>query len=213
MVPDAVQKHRFDLEWLSAIQRAECPSLQPQLLAWDKIWGASRGALLTEMNQAFALTFLKWWCRSRMRSPAGSRSRIPSRDTAHEDQNVTALVWRSSALPWRAACRCRTSKCSTPPLPRSADRAAQDGPPRNVQVMNIGGQRWRSRDGGAIQGGVNADHAKQFAAILAKQPALSEKIMTDVESSLRRRIRGDRRPGPGAEVAPTARATTTRRSR
>jgi hypothetical protein len=58
--------------------------------------------------------------------------------------------------------------------------------PRNVQVTNIGGAAMAfGAIGGAIQGGMNAGHAKQFAAVLAKQPALSEKIMADVESSLK----------------------------
>jgi hypothetical protein len=60
MVPDAVQKHRFDLEWTlrdstGRMSVASATAFGPGI----KIWGASRGALLTEMNQAFALTFLK----------------------------------------------------------------------------------------------------------------------------------------------------------
>jgi hypothetical protein len=58
--------------------------------------------------------------------------------------------------------------------------------PRNVQVTNIGGAAMAfGAIGGAIQGGVNADHAKQFAELLAKHPALSEEIMADLEQSLK----------------------------
>ena len=58
--------------------------------------------------------------------------------------------------------------------------------PRNVLVMNMGGATMAfGAVGGLIQGGVNADHSKQFASILGKHPALSEKIMTDVERNLK----------------------------
>ena len=60
MVPDAVQKHRFDLVWTfrdskGKLSVASATAFGPGI----KIWGASHGALLAEMNQAFALTFLK----------------------------------------------------------------------------------------------------------------------------------------------------------
>ena len=59
-------------------------------------------------------------------------------------------------------------------------------PPQNVLVMNMGGGAMAfGAVGGLIQGGVNADHSKQFAAVLAKYPALSETVMTEVERSLK----------------------------
>jgi outer membrane lipoprotein SlyB len=102
-------------------------------------------------------------------------------------KNVTALVVALLSLAL-AGCvsvpNIEMQHTSAAPIRRIA--LLKTAPPRNVQVMNIGGAAMAfGAIGGAIQGGVNADHAKQFAAILAKQPALSEKIMTDVESSLK----------------------------
>lgn len=58
--------------------------------------------------------------------------------------------------------------------------------PRNVLVMNMGGAAMAfGVVGGLVQGGTNANHSKQFAAVLAKYPSLSEEMMADVERSLK----------------------------
>jgi hypothetical protein len=59
--------------------------------------------------------------------------------------------------------------------------------PRNVQVANIGGAAGAfGLVGGLIQGGTNADHAKQFADVLNKQKApLGETMLAGVEQSLK----------------------------
>ncbi|MEO6874083.1 MAG: hypothetical protein ABI222_04610 [Opitutaceae bacterium] len=60
MVPGGVQKHRFDLEWtLRDSAGRESVASGTAFGLGIRIWGASRDALLAEMNQAFALTFLK----------------------------------------------------------------------------------------------------------------------------------------------------------
>ena len=71
------------------------------------------------------------------------------------------------------------------PIRRIAFLQTPNPVPQRVLVMNIGGAAAAfGAIGGLIQGETNMDHSKQFAAVLAKVPSISEELMGKVTRSL-----------------------------
>ena len=106
--------------------------------------------------------------------------------------NIKTVTVRVAALVSVAMAGCASVPniemlhASAAPIKRIALLQTLSPVPQRVLVMNMGGAAMAfGAVGGLIQGGVNADHSKQFAAILAKRPALSEEMMADVERSLK----------------------------